>query len=146
MLRGPGKYLVMMIWWILVFFFVQLYSDPLWSYVSSYLVYFIAFAFTLGGAILLNLLESRLRLWSRRRRWGKLIIIATAYTVAIGASFVLTIVLDSYDVVADLGGDAGGSFGLLYLPSIVFYLIAGAVVCTLVSVVEALKKVQQTST
>ena len=132
MLHGPGKYLFMMIWWILAFFFVQLQSCPLQTYLSSYLVYFIAFPFVLAVAVLLDLLEWRTAIWSRRRLWGRFVVLATAYTVAIGASLVATVVLDSYRLVRYFGGDAGGSFGLLYLPRIVVYWLGGGAVCGLV--------------
>ncbi len=140
MLRGPAKHLVIMIWWILLSFFLHVFSYPLQGYLSSYLVYFIPFGFVLGVAVLLNLCEWRLRLWSNSKHWGRLLILGTAYTVAIGASLVVTISLNSRGAVAYFGGDAEGSIGLFYLPSIVFYWIAGAAACGYVSVVQTTKK------
>lgn len=146
MLRGPGKYMVVMTWWILVLFFATLCRYSLLDYLSSYLVFFIAFAFTLGVGILLNLFESTLNLWPKTKRWGRFIIMNTAYTVAIGASLIVTIRLDSFGVVAYFGGDSAGSFALLYLPSIVFYWVVGATVCGTISVAEALKRRDRTRT
>ena len=139
MLRGPGKYLLAMIWWILVFFFLRLYSYPFRDYLSSYLVFFIPLAFTVAVGFILNLFESKFRFWSTRSHWGRCFIITSAYTGAIGASLIITIVLDSRNLVAYFGGDPEGSFGVLYVPSIVFYWIAGAVVCGLVSLIQVLK-------
>ena len=131
-MTGPGKYLVLMIWWILAFFILQIASFSIWAHFSSYLVFFIAFAFTLAFAIALNLMEAKRKLWSRRGHWGKYVVLTSAYTVAIVASLVVTVTLDSYRLVAYVGGDAGGSFGLLYIPSVLFYWLAGAVVCAII--------------
>lgn len=129
MVGRPGKYLIVMIWWIMAAFFVQLPFHPLWRYFSSYLAYFVVFFFALVVATLLNVMESRAGSWSRRGVWGKFVLLATAYTVTMMASLIVTIVLDGYRVVAYFGADACGSVGLLYLPSIGFYWVAGGVVC-----------------
>ena len=81
-----------------------------------------------------------MKFWSHRRLWGRFVILATAYTVVIGASLVFTCVLDSYRLVAYFGGDAEGSFGLLYFPSIVFYWLVGAVVCGVGSITQTLNR------
>jgi hypothetical protein len=151
MLKGPGKYLVLMTWWILVCFVIQLYSYPVASYLSSYLIYLIAFIFTICGAALLNLLESRFELWSHRGLCGKLILLTIAYTATIGANLIAIMIFDSlnyhlrYGLDLYFGGDAGGSFGLLYVPSIVIYWGIGMVVCTVVSVFGRLKKRHRTN-
>jgi hypothetical protein len=139
MVNGPGKYLIVMIWWILAFFLMNLCSHPLWAYTSSYVVYFIAFVVTLGSAVFLNVLESRFKLWSHRGLWGRFVILATAYTIVGVVSLAVTFVLDSYRLLAYFGGDAEGCFALLYIPSIVLYWLVGTVVCGVCSIAKMVR-------
>jgi hypothetical protein len=128
-MRAPGKYLVAMIWWIILLFLPYLLTCSPIRYASSHLVYLVPIVLTLAAAAVLNFLEIDTEFWSRRGRWGRYVILVIAYTCVIGASLVLTVVLNSCGAVAFYGGDAGGSFALLYIPSILFYWIAGAIFC-----------------
>ena len=58
--------------------------------------------------------------------WGKYLMIMSAYTAQMILILISVLLLDSARVLKYYGGDAGGSVGLLYFPSIVIYWFTGA--------------------
>ena len=127
MLKNPGACLVLMSWWIVPFFVIALFSYPLRAYVSSYVPFLVALVVISSSGILMNVLETKFRFWSWLGHWSKCLILIGSYALAILVILILTLTLDSYGLVGYFDGDAEGSFGMLYIPSAIFYLMAGAI-------------------
>jgi len=127
-LRGPGRYLLLMTWWIWVFLLIDLLSHSLRQHLLSFLAYLVFFFCTAGTALVLNRLEARMQRWSRSALAGRLLILAISYTAAMLASLCLTAVLDSRSWLSYFGREAEASFGFLTLHSIVLYWVLGLTV------------------
>jgi len=134
LLKGPGLYLILMTWWIVVFFVIALFSYPVTSYLSSYLPFFIAFVVILASGIVLNIMETKFFFWRDMGHWGRFLMLTGSYAVAIIVILVITMILDSYRLVGYFRGDPEGSFGMLYVSSVIFYLLAGVIVSVVLSV------------
>lgn len=124
---GPGKYLLLMTSWIFVFFVICLCSYPVIRFLTSYLAFFIPLALTLIFSLFLNLADSTFAFWKRIKSWGKLGILLGSYTSVVITSLIITLVLSDHGMIDYFDGDPEGSFGMLYIPSIIFYTISGTV-------------------
>jgi L-asparagine transporter-like permease len=48
--------------------------------------------------------------------------------------------MDYFGLICYFGGDAAGSFGMFYIPSILLYAIAGSILCLIMRVIERIRK------
>jgi hypothetical protein len=127
--RNPGLYLFLMGWWIIPFFVTELATHPVNKYFSSYVPFFIAFAVLGSSAYILGLLNGAFGFWARCSVWKRFGLLVGVYALSVILIVVLVIILDSYGLVKYFGGDAGGSFGLFFIPSIVIYIVLGMLIC-----------------
>jgi hypothetical protein len=127
MIRRPGMLLIIMMWWTMPFFIRDMLTYNSYKYLSSYLTYIIGWSVAIICGTLLNLIESKWIPWNSMRYWGKYATIMMAYIVTVIVIVSIIIILDEYRIVEYFGGDAGGSFGLLYGPSILGYIILGLI-------------------
>jgi hypothetical protein len=127
-LKSPGTCLVLMAWWIIAFFMIDLFRFHVRGYLSSYVPYLVAFIVLFSFGIAMNILEVKLQFWSRLGHWGKLVVLTVSYALAVHVMVFLTLTLYSYGLVGFFGADPEGSFGMLYLPSVAFYFVVAAVV------------------
>ena len=124
----PGMVVACMsLWWVLPFFLRDVREFDVGTDLPSFMSYFIAF----GGVFLLIptvwVVEWRWGLWAKRRFGGRALYAALLYAILVCGVLLVHIHLDACGLIEYFGGDAGGSFGLLYVPSAVFYLVlAGA--------------------
>lgn len=136
LLNGPGVHLVLMTWWIFAIFIAHLFWSPLGtppSHLSFSAPYSIAFAVTIAFAIALNLTNIQWSFWPGLPGWKKILVLVVAYAATIIVILIVTVTLDSYHVI-DLGCPAG-SFGMLYIPSIVAYFMLGALAMLVLKVI-----------
>jgi len=136
----PGICLMLMGWWIVPFFILALASFPLHHHVSSYIPFFLAFAVLAASGAALNVLDGRVGFWERMRKWGRFLVIASSYTATIVVILIVTVVLDDFGLIAYFGGDATGSFGMLYIPSIIFYIIGGAMLTAILAGLDMIRR------
>ena len=139
-LIGPGKYLLLMTWWIFVFFAICLFSYPVTRYLTSYIPFFVAFAVTLMFSLLLNLVDGTFTFYRKMDSWGKFATLMISYASTVIVSLIITMVLSSHGMIDYFGGDPEGSFGMLYIPSIVFYGVVGMVVIFGLKAIKGVKK------
>jgi hypothetical protein len=132
-LKRPGLYLILMAWWIAVFFIIALFSYPVKSYLSSYVPFFVAFVVILASGIALNIIETKFLFWRDMGHWGRFLILTGSYAFAILVILVITLTLDSYRLIGYFRGDPEGSFGMLYVPSVIFYFLAGTILSAVLS-------------
>lgn len=126
---SSGKYLIIMTyWWIVPFFIIGLISFPLRQYIDSYYPFFIAFIITIIIGFICGALEGRYDYWHRSGYWKKYFIINGIYLLNIIFILIITLILDCFHFIKYFGGDAAGSFGMLYIPSVIFYLLFGLIV------------------
>jgi hypothetical protein len=129
----PGIYLFAMIWWIIVLFVVDLFRYSPIDYHSSYRLYYLAFLVTFICVLILNLLEARFSFWYRLRHWGRIGVLLGMYIVTMYMIFFAVFALP-YDFFDYFGGCSGGSFGMGFLPSAIFYILVGAIVAGILTV------------
>ena len=137
---GPGKYLLLMTWWIFVFFAICLFSYPVAGYLTSYIPFWVAFALTLIFSLFLNLADGAFTFWRRVGYWGKFATLMGSYSSTIIAILIISLILSSHGTISYFGGDPAGSFGMLYIPSIVFYGVIGMVLIIGLTGMRGLKR------
>ena len=126
MFGKSGKYLLLMTyWWILPFLVISLSQFPLLENLPSYDTYFIPFIITGIFSLICGLVERQTDWWSRAGFWKRYFALNGLYILNISLIIAVTITLHDYRLLRYFGGDAEGSFGLLYPYTIVFYLVAG---------------------
>lgn len=128
MVKNPVFYFILMSWWIILFFIFALLSYPVGKYFSSYLPFFISFAVIAVYAFFLSFLNSKFNFWERYGHWKRFFVLIGTYSITIISILIIVVTLDSNGLIQYFGGDAGGSFGLLFLPSIILYFILGVLV------------------
>ena len=126
MLGKPGRYLLIMtFWWIAPFLLLALSRFSPALYPLSYVPFLVAIAVTLLLSALCGWLENRHGYW-RRSGFGKKYFLLNAwYALNVALILALTLTLDNFHLVGYFGGDPEGSFGMLYLPSVLIYLALG---------------------
>ena len=126
MLGKPGRYLLIMtFWWIAPFLILALsrFSPARWP--RSYVPFLVAVAVTLLLSALCGRLENRRGYW-RRSGFGKRYFLLNGwYALNVGLILAVTLILDHFHLVGYFNGDPEGSFGMLYLPSVLLYLALG---------------------
>jgi|WetSurMetagenome_2_1015567.scaffolds.fasta_scaffold767032_1 hypothetical protein len=126
MLGKPGRYLLIMtFWWIAPFLLVALsrFSPARWP--RSYVPFLMAVTVTLLLSALCGWLENRQGSWRRSGFGKKYFLLIAWYALNVALILALTLSLDHFHLVGYFGGDPEGSFGMLYLPSVLVYLVLG---------------------
>jgi hypothetical protein len=129
-----------MSWWIAPFFIAALMSYSIVSNISSYLPFFVAFVFYAAAGFLLGFLDVKVGFWSRSGLWKHYLILVVGYTVTTICILLLTVIIDDYGLISYFGGDAAGSFGMLYFPLMVLYAVAGAILCAVFKAIKIHQK------
>jgi hypothetical protein len=75
-----------------------------------------------------------LNLWSNRKLWQKYLILGFAYTANIAAILTVYFSTDTWVQYEYFGGDPEGSFGMLFIPSVILYAIIGGILIASISV------------
>ena len=141
---GPGKYLLLMTWWVFVFLAICLFSYPVTRYLTSYIPFLVAFALTLIFSLFLNLAEGAFTFWRRMDYLGKFATLMGFYSSTVIAILIICLILSSDGLISYFDGDRVGSFGWLYIPPIFFYGFAGMVLTIgLVAKKERKKRLSQ---
>jgi len=138
--KRPGLYLVLMGWWILVFLGIDLARYPIHGFLLSYVPYFVALILFMVFAVFLTFLDFKFNWWERMRHWGRFLLLIGSYAITTIAILVIVITLDSWRLIQYFGGDAGGSFGLLFVPSILVYFICGAILSAVLTAKQVIKR------
>ncbi len=129
-----------MSWWIVPFFIASLMAHSIVTNLRSYLTFLVALVvFTFAG-LLLGFFDARLYLWNRSGHWKRYLILVVVYAATIMCVTALTVAMDYYGLINYFGGDAAGSFGMYYIPSVAFYLVAGGIFCAVFSAFKRLRR------
>jgi hypothetical protein len=128
MLAKPGRYLLIMtFWWIGPFLIMALLRSCPVRQPLSYVPFAVAVAVTLLLAALWSRLEQRYGSWGRSGFWKRYFLLNGWYALNVGLILAVTLSLDYFHLVGYFGGDPEGTFGMLYLPSVMAYLAGGAI-------------------
>lgn len=127
-MRGSGIALICMtLWWVIPFFVIDLFSHPLSSHVTSHLLYIIVILISLIFAYLLSVIDAKKNLWGRSAYWGKYLLLCGAYALQMIAILIVVLSLDEYRLIGYFGRDPESSVGMLFVPSILAYILLGAI-------------------
>jgi hypothetical protein len=113
--------------WLAPLWVRDLIEYPIVSHWNSHLLYAVLFGMALLGVLALNSLELATGFWSRSGIWLRVLGICGGYASMMTVSLVTILTLDSARVLHYYGGDAGGSPGLLIVPSVIAYCVLGVV-------------------
>lgn len=138
---APGIYNVIITYvWVLPFFLINLFRYNIFDYIKSYYLYFLVFLVALLAGLVSNLIESKFKIWKRFRYWGKYLLLGIIYTCNIFIILFLYMLLAYFIDFEYFGGCPGGSFGMLFIPSIFAYFIIGFIVTLLVRIYQGIKQ------
>jgi len=90
-------------------------------------LYGILFGVSILAMLILNSLESASGYWGRSGSTKKIIIVCGSYSLTMLVGLTALLMLDAVRIVGYYKGDAGGSPGMLVLPSVIFYWVIGLV-------------------
>ena len=128
MFGKSGAYLILMTYgWITPFLIIGLYSYPPAHYLSSFYPFGVAVLVTVLTGFWCGRLEKKFGFWSQGGFWPRYFILIGGYWLNIVVILAVTLTLDARGWIGYFGGDAAGSFGMLYIPSAIFYTAAGAI-------------------
>ena len=117
----------MTFWWMAPFLVVALANFSPGHWPRSYVPFMVAIAVTLLLSALCNWLERRQGSWRRSGFWTRYFLLNGWYALNMVLILGVTLTLDSFRLMRYIGGDAEGSFGMLYLPSVLLYLVLGLI-------------------
>ena len=130
-----GIYVILMtFWWILPLFVLALFRYPISVFINSYYPFFVAFIVTLLISFIVNIIETRTDYWGCSGYWKKYLIVNGVYALNVLTILVVSITLDSVGLIGFFSGDPEGSFEMLYVPSVGFYLLLGLVIRIITSI------------
>jgi hypothetical protein len=139
-LESPGLCLALMSWWITPFLAAAVIDRPIIEWTRSYFVFLIAIVEIILFAGALHFINLRLHLWGKTGHWGRFLILIGCYALYVVSTVVVIVVLDTYGALDYFGGDAGGSFVMLFIPSVLGYFMLGGIACSLLSAHRILGK------
>jgi len=131
-IKNPGTFVVLMAAWVVPFFIIGLIRYSIFDYFTSFIPFFVAFIIYGLIGFLLNRWNQSTEFWPNFGVWKRYFLLIGMYSLAAILTVILIMVLDSIGLARYFGGDAGGSFGLLFFPSIIFFTIIGVPVAMLV--------------
>jgi hypothetical protein len=118
---------------------------PLVAYWDSHLLYAILFGAAILTMLAMNSLHLVTAFWNKPGVWVRVVSICGGYAFTMFVSLILILSLDSARVLHYYGGDAGGSAGLLIVPSVVFYSVFGVVIGGIAAIVRRFRASGPTS-
>lgn len=118
----------MMAVWLAPFCARDLMEYPVLSHWDSHILYAVLLAAAILGVFALNSLELATGFWSRPGIWLRVLGICGGYALVVAVSLAAILTLDSAGVLHYYEGDAGGSPGLLIVPSVIAYCVLGVAV------------------
>ncbi len=125
---SPALLLLMMsLWWVLPVFAIHLFRHPFAEYFSSHLLYLVVIGIALLTAAGASVANAMIPRWEDAGPWEKYYWLAAAYTIQMIVTLTITLILDAYHLIRYYGGDAAGSIGMLFIPSVIFYFIVGVI-------------------
>ena len=128
MLGKPGPYLrIRTFWWIAPFLILALsrFSPARWP--LSYVPFLVAIAVTLLLSALCGWLEKRHGYWRRSGFAKRYFLLNGWYVLNVALILAVTLTLDHFHLVGYFNRSPEGSFGMLYLPSVLLYLALGLI-------------------
>ena len=131
--ENPGLCLGLMAWWIIPFLAAAVLTHPISEFPRSYSVFLIALGGIASFAGALNVINLRRQIWERTGHWGRVLILIGCYALYVVATLAVTLVFDSYGALDYFGGDAEGSFSMLFIPSVLVYFVLGVIACAVLS-------------
>ena len=140
MKRSSLVLLFITLWWVIPFFVRDLLAYSFIPYFTSHLLYLVTIAISIVCAITLGFIDGKKDLWNRYEFWGKYLIVIGAYAAQIILIFFVIIFLGSNRLLKYYGGDPEGSVGMLFFPSIVFYLVIGGVLGIIAKAIKWIRK------
>lgn len=125
----PGLYVAAMtLIWVGPFFALNLYQYPLDEYANSYRLYYLVFSSTLLISIATIAANHFIKVWEMPGYWRKFLFVWGAYAANIVLILVVYFGCAAPGTWEYFGGCPAGSFGMLFIPSVITYLIGGAFV------------------
>lgn len=95
---------------------ISFMSYAVFNNIKSYLSFFAAFVIYAAAGLLLGF-------WGQSTLWRRYIILVAGYATATICVLLFTVIIDYFGLISYFDGDAAGSFGMCYIPSIVFYAL-----------------------
>ena len=118
---------LMPLWWVVPIFILHLINYSPDEYIKSYILFFIVFASTFFTSSIFYFLEKKYHSWENLGYWNKYLIINGAYCVNILLILIIYVIFSSYMLIEYFGSCPAGSFGMLLVPSVLFYLFVGII-------------------
>jgi len=137
----PGWIVFVMtaVWWT-PFCIRDVMEHPTVAYWDSHLLYAVLLGMGVLSMLTVNSLQSATGFWSRAGVLLRILSIVAAYALTMFVSLVVLLGLDSTRVLHYYGGDAGGSAGLLIIPSVIVYSVVGGALGAIVVVVRLARR------
>lgn len=121
MISKPSKYLIIMnVTWIAPFFIQDVFMES-FSF-SSYLTYLTSFFCLALVIFVINSTEVKFNFWQKLNFVSRLIVLNAIYASNVVITVEIISVMDEMRVLGFFGGDAAGSYLMLYYPSILLAL------------------------
>lgn len=128
MFGKSGAYLILMTYgWIAPFLLIALWRYSPGRYLSSFYPFGVAVLVTALSGWGCGKMEKKLGFWNQGGFWPRYFMLIGWYWLNILVILAVTLTLDARGWIGYFGGDAAGSFGMLYIPSAIFYTGAGAI-------------------
>jgi hypothetical protein len=122
----PGYWVIVLtLWWVLPFLIRDLSTVSIREDPSSYYLYIIVFGMALFLGLLLNILDHFSKFYKEAGHWKKYLIVCITYAINIIAIMTTYFLLPEKLIYEIEAGCAAGSFGILFIPSIVVNFFLG---------------------
>jgi hypothetical protein len=128
--KAPVYIIFITLIWVLPFFLRDCNQVPI---AKDFLPYFVVVSVALIIAAVLFVLNITVWRWEELNIWIKYLIILVSYSTGYVTCLSLMDQLNSKGYLRFFGGDAGGSFFLLYFPTVILYAVIGGVTCIIYS-------------
>lgn len=126
----------MTLWWVMPFFIVYLIAYPPPAHLRSHLLYAIVITVSTVSAYILSWLDAKKELWKRSGYWGKYLLLCGAYAAQMAIVLVVVLSLDEYRLIGYFGRDPESCIGMFFVPSILVYVLLGAVVGAVLTLIK----------
>ena len=144
-LQNPGVYFALMWWWIIVPFFVlDLITNPIPTYFSSYIRYFGAFLVIGASGMTIGLLNAKTNFWSRFGHWRRFFVLIGAYTISTFLVLGNSGLMVTYMSAEFFGHGNDSSFEMICITSATFYFAVGTLLSIMFSIAKRIKKGNRT--
>jgi len=117
--------LLMTLWWALPLFALHLWRYPSAAYLPSHTLYCVIIGLAIITALGVTLGSSLYPYWKEASLGERYYWLCAAYTAQMVVTLTTVLMLDTYQLIDYYDGDAAGSVGMLFLPSVLFYFALG---------------------